>query len=256
MKFLTGMLALTRATNSQPFVSCLWLGLILLSPLYCDNNRFAWDDWSTHQPVLYATAIATSGPIIEFGCGNGSTDLLHEICEKEGRLLITLEDDLGWLNKFSEKYLGRGYNPDNSGWHKFYYVPGKNPNDPENPAHWVKFLNEFELLDQTFFDVCFIDQSPWLARYEALKMMKKRSRFVIVHDVDYFPMRGIFGTVIKPIKKNRKGKFDFHDVFKTFCVYFPNQPWPAPTGPPTLLGSNFEETLPAVDFSKEIVIEK
>jgi len=224
--------------------------------LNADNNRFFWDDWSTHQPVLYAIATSTKGPIIEFGCGHGSTDLLHEICEKEERILITIEDDLEWLTKFSEKYQGHGYNPDNSGWHKFYYVPGKNLDDRENPAHWIAFMDEFELLDQLSFDVCFIDQAPWLARYETLKRMKDRARFVVVHDVDYFPMNGVFGKVIKPIVDRNKGQFDFSDVFSTFQVYFPNQPWPADTGPPTLLGSNFEKVFPTVDYSNKITINK
>lgn len=232
------------------------LSLLSISHLHSDNNRFFWDDWSTHQPVLYKVAISTTGPIIEFGCGNGSTDLLHEICEKEGRTLITLEDDLEWLNKFAQKYLGQGYNPDNSGWHKFYYVPGKNLNDRENPAHWISFMDNFEPLTSLHFDVCFIDQAPWLARYETVKRMKDKARFVLVHDVDYFPMNNIFGKTIKPIINREPGEFDFSDVFSTFRVYFPNQPWPGFSGPPTLLGSNIEKSLPEVDFSQSIIIEK
>ncbi len=246
--------------NQGGFVNFLKMYLMLFFlcflSLYSDNNRFLWDEWSTHQPVLYAVAKATKGPIIEFGCGNGSTDLLHEICEKEGRILITLEDDLGWLNKFARKYEGKGYNPDNSGWHKFYFVPGKNAKDPENPAHWIAFMNKFDLLSLLNFDVCFIDQSPWLARYETLKRMKDKARFVLVHDVDYFPMHDIFGKVIKPISDRTAGEFDFSDVFSAYRVYFPNQPWPGHSGPPTLLGSNFQEDFPEVDFSNHIVIEK
>lgn len=234
--------------------TCLMIPILYVSSLYADNNRFFWDAWSTHQPVLYAIAMSTKGPIIEFGCGNGSTDLLHEICEKEGRTLITLEDDLEWLNKFTQKYLGKGDNASNSGWHKFYYVPGKRLDDLENPAHWVDFMDNFELLSSIEFDVCFIDQAPWLARYETLKRMKDKARFVVVHDADYFPMNNIFGKTIKPIINRNSGEFDFSDVFSTFRVYFPDQPWPGDSGPPTLLGSNFEEIFPAVDFSTSIVI--
>ena len=128
--------------------------------------------------------------------------------------------------------------------------------DRENPSHWVNFMDKFDLLSLLDFDVCFIDQSPWLARYETVKRMKDRARFVLVHDVDYFPTNNIFGKTIEPIAHRQPGKFDFSDVFSTFRVYFPNQPWPGHTGLPTLLGSNFEETLPEVDFSQRIVIEK
>jgi hypothetical protein len=200
--------------------------------------------------------VSTTGPIIEFGCGYGSTDLLHEICEKEGRTLITLDDNLEWLNKFTRKYLGQGYNPDNSGWHKFYFVPGKKWNDHENPAHWVDFIDKFELLSSLNFDVCFIDQSPWLARYETLKKMKDKARFVVIHDAEHYPMNNIFGKVIRPIVNNQPGEFDFSDVFSAFQVFFPNQPWPGSYGPPTLIGSNFEKVFPLVNFSKPIVIKK
>lgn len=233
----------------------LYIAFVLLIfnlKIYSDNNRFRWDTYSTHQPVLYSAVISTKGPIIEFGCGYGSTDMLHEICEKDHRILITLEDDLSWMEKFSSKYEGRGYNKDNTGWHKFYFVPGKNPKDHENPSHWVKFLNEFKLLDELNFDVCFIDQSPWLARYETLKKMKQKARFVIIHDVDYFPMKNIFGKVIKPISQMTEGEFDFHDVFIYYKVFFPDKPWPGFTGPPTLIGSNIDSNFPDVDFSKNI----
>ena len=229
--------------------------LCLVALLCADNNRFLWDDWSTHQPVLYAVAKATKGPIIEFGCGHGSTDLLHAMCEKEGRLLITLEDDWNWMNRFTQKYLGQGYNADNSGWHRFYYVPGKRLDDLENPAHWIAFMDHFDLLSSLDFDVCFIDQSPWLARYETLQRMKNKARFVVIHDVDYFPTHHIFGTTIQPIVNRQEGRFDFSDVFSSFCVYFPNQPWPADTGPPTLVGSNFESSLPLADYSQPIFIK-
>lgn len=222
----------------------MWMTLLFLSSLYSDNNRFFWDDWSTHQPVLYAIAISTSGPIIEFGCGYGSTDLLHGICEREERMLITLEDDWDWLNVFTQKYLGKGYNSDNSGWHKFYYVPGKKWDDPSNPSHWIDFMDQFEILSSLSFDVCFIDQAPWLARYETLKRMKHTARFVVIHDVDYFPTHHIFGKTIRPTINKNPGDFDFSDVFSTFRVYFPLN-----GGPPTLLGSNIENIFPTVNFS-------
>jgi len=224
--------------------------------LQADNNRFSWDDWATHQPVLHAVATATKGPIIEFGCGYGSTDLLHEICEKEGRILITIEDNLEWMSRFTSKYEGKGYNPDNSGWHKFFFVPGKNLADIENPAHWVKFMDELDLLNEIDFDVCFIDQGPWLARHETVKRMKDKARFVIVHDIDFFPVCNIFGKVVRPTVNRTAGEFDFQDTFSEFHVYFPNHPWPADTGPPTLLGSNFETVFPPVDYSKKIVISE
>ena len=47
---------------------------------------------------------STRGPVIEFGCGDGSTALLHEICKESGRILVSLDDDLKWLDKSRKKY--------------------------------------------------------------------------------------------------------------------------------------------------------
>lgn len=199
--------------------------------------------YHTHQPVLYKIATSTSGPIIEFGCGYGSTDMLHEICKENKRLLISLDDNLDWLLLFSRKY------SDDSEWHKFIFVPGKLQNDSDNPQHWIEFLNNFELLKMDF-DVCFIDQHPWLGRFETIKYMKNKARFIILHDCDYFPTNGIFGTTIRPIVNNNPGIFDFSDIFQYFKVYFPITPWPVWTGPPTLLGSDFEHDLPDIDFNE------
>jgi hypothetical protein len=200
--------------------------------------------FSTHQPVLYTIAMKTSGPIIEFGCGHGSTDLLHEICKKNQRLLISIDDDLDWLNKFSQKY------SDSDSWHQFFFVPGKNQNDPENGEHWTRFLEDFELLKTNYFDLCFIDQSPWSGRVETLKHMKNRARFFILHDCDYFPVSGILGKTIQSTFNQTPGIFDFSDLFRYFKVYFPLKPWPYDTGPPTLLGSDVESDLPELDYNQ------
>jgi len=193
---------------------------------------------------------STRGPVIEFGCGDGSTALLHEICKESGRILVSLDDDLKWLDKSRKKYLGDGYEPDNSGWHKFYFVPGrKNRVDPE---HWITFLDEFDLLEEVDFEVCFIDQGQWLSRYETIKRLKDKIRYIILHDYDYFPEFGIFGKIIRSTNqpKNIPGIYDFSAVFQYFTLYWPSRRWPGPTGPPTLVASNFDANFLDIDYSK------
>lgn len=216
------------------------------APLLGAEIKFShWTDpYYTHQPVLYEMAMRTSGPIIEFGCGYGSTDLLHEVCKENKRLLISVDDNLEWLNIFKEKYKG------DSEWHKFIFVPGKLSKDSDDPQHWINFLSNFELLKICRFDICFIDQHPWLGRVETIKHMKDKAKFIILHDCDYFPTNGIFGKTIRPIVNNRPGVFDFSDIFTYSKVYFPLRPWPVWTGPPTLLGSDYEEKLPDIDFNE------
>lgn len=225
-----------------------WILLVLacLTPLLHAGIEFSHrtHPYHTHQPVLYEVASRTSGPIIEFGCGYGSTELLHEVCKQDGRLLISLDDNLEWLNKFKEKYKS------DSEWHKFIFVQGKPSPASDSPQHWIDFMNNFDpLLTSCDFDICFIDQHPWEARVETIKYMKDKARFIIVHDCDYFPTNGLLGTTIRPIVDNHPGVFDFSDVFRYFKVYFPLSPWPVLSGPPTLLGSDFESDLPEIDFN-------
>jgi hypothetical protein len=228
-------------------------GMLLCFCIFCFLTRFVHADdpqfiysnpYATHQHVLKAIVQKTTGPIIEFGSGDGSTDVLHEMCKKNKRLLITLDDDLNWLDRYRRKYLGDGYNLENTGWHKIIFVPGKKKGG--NPAHWVKFFESFKLLQTVNFDVCFIDQAPWLARFETVKLLKDKAHYIIVHDCDYFPANGIFGKILKPLDRihHIPGEFDFSDIFLFSKTYYPSQPWPGDTGPPTLIGSNFDGEFP------------
>jgi len=225
--------------------------------LYAKWSPNSCDPYGTHQPVLYAIASKTTGPIVEFGCGDGSTDLLHEICKKNNRILISIDDNREWLNKFRQKYLGDGYLEDNSDWHKFLFVPGKT--DDSNPSHWIDFLDNCEPLKAINFDLCFIDQSPGLARTVTIIRFKDKARYIILHDCDmyvadkyedFIPNKQAIGKQIKPLDslKNISGVYDFSKTFRYFKVYFPPKPWPGHSGPPTLLGSNFESDFPDIDY--------
>ncbi len=58
------------------------------------------DKHQTHQPVLVACMGLTQGAVLELGCGNGSTLLLHSMCGVSGRKLVSLESNKEWMNKF------------------------------------------------------------------------------------------------------------------------------------------------------------
>ncbi len=232
------------------------LGVLSIA-LHAKWSPSSCDTYGTHQPVLYEIATKTRGPIVEFGCGDSSTDLLHELCKKNKRTLISVDDNLEWLNKFKQKYLDDGYKADNSGWHKFLFVPGRTDNS--NPSHWVDFLNNCELLKTIHFDLCFIDQSPGLARTTTLMHFKDKARYIVLHDCDMYvadeyedfvPNKQAIGKQIKPLNslKMIPGIYDFSKTFHSFKVYFPPKPWPGHSGPPTLLGSNFESDLPSIDY--------
>ncbi|MEI6242768.1 MAG: hypothetical protein WCP39_05115, partial [Chlamydiota bacterium] len=167
------------------------------------------------------------------------------------RLLISIDDNQEWLQKFSHKYLGDGYKEDNSGWHKFFFVPGANRKNNQNCDYWITFLDNTKLLNEIYFDLCFVDQSPWQARLETIKRFRSKSKYIILHDCDYFPEHGFAGKTIQHADyKNRiPGTYDFNDIIKYFKIYLPLKPWPLFSGPPTLLGSDFESNFPEINYN-------
>lgn len=211
--------------------------------------QFSWNPYATHQPILYKIARMTTGPIVEFGCGEGSTDMLHALCKATGRLLISIDHDEEWLSRYSTKYLGDGYVEDNSGWHKFILVPKHEGNTILKD--WVLFLDQCSFLKDVNFDLCFVDQSPGPARTETILRLKNRAKYIILHDCDMY-VSGELGQQIKPMDRQNQipGIYDFSQTFSAFKVYFPPKPWAGASGPPTLLGSNFEKELPDVNFHK------
>jgi len=44
-------------------------------------------NWGTHQVPLITVVVNTKGPILELGCGDFSTPILHALCTAEKRLL-------------------------------------------------------------------------------------------------------------------------------------------------------------------------
>lgn len=53
--------------------------------------------WGSHLVPLAAALGATSGPVLEIGCGHWSTPFLVRYCTAAGRRLVSVEDDGRWL---------------------------------------------------------------------------------------------------------------------------------------------------------------
>lgn len=205
--------------------------------------RFTWDPFSTHQPVLYEALLRTEGNVVEFGCGDGSTRMLHELCERQGKHLWTFDTDWKWLGKYTD------YATKN---HEIIFVD-----------NWDTFLREGGgRRSWMYCDVAFIDQGPFEARAVTVQLLKETARFLVVHDCDYFPGTGLFGFNLDPINGiEHPGHRTYEDVFQYWKEFFPLEPWPhPPTGPPILVASNYESVDDwEVDFEKyvsnELLIE-
>lgn len=209
-------------------------------------SSYKSNEFATHQPVLWTYLHETEGPVLELGSGYGSTILLHIYCQEMNRLLFTVDDNPAWLNKFASCA---------SDMHKFILL--NRSAHREDASHWKLFLNR-EDVRSTQWGLVFIDQSPWEARYHSAEILKNNAQILIIHDCDYYPENNkYFGKVIQRLQPYvTEGEYDFSDMFKYSQVYFPEKPWPAPTGPPTLVGSqtisNFK-TIHPEKFEREFI---
>ena len=90
---------------------------------------------------------------------------------------------------------------------------------------------------------------PWLLKQD-LKYFKDKCPYIIVHDVDYFPVHNKWGKAVQISAPNglKVYNMDFSDIVKHYKVYYPPFKYFAGiTGPPTLLCSNI---LTDVEFNK------
>lgn len=104
---------------------------------------------SSHFPVLAAAVARTSGPVLELGCGWGSTPMLKLLCRDAHKLLESYDNSKEWADLFGATHVER--------WDRW------NPKEP-------------------YYGVCFIDSSPGEERNQLIAKMKGRARYIIAHD--------------------------------------------------------------------------
>ena len=191
--------------------------------------EYIWDfnEYATHQPFLESYTRSTTGDVLEFGTGHGSTGLLRHILAGTGRKLVSIEDNLEWIDKM------KGLYPESSE-HTYIYLP---PSD--DGSHWKKFLESYK--HDTKISVVFIDQSPWEARVWTLTHFLKISEYCMIHDADFFSgsanSPGMLGHITDPnLPWTDENRYKFNlDKYK---LYFPPAPWSElRNGPPTLVTS-------------------
>lgn len=174
------------------------------------------DPYATHQKFLESYIRKTNGDIIEFGTGHGSTGFILDLINGTNRKLLSLENNEEWYSKMIKEY------PPTST-HEYIFV-----------KNWEETISK---LNKEQFQIVFIDQSPWEARVWTLDHFLETADYILIHDVDYFPTNNIFGK-INMQNSDKIPEFDFNDKFQKWKVYYPDEPWPSSTGPPTLVGSN------------------
>lgn len=190
------------------------------------NPNWNKDPFYTHQPFLKFYAEKCKGPILELGCGEGSTPLLHEICSNKGIQIVTMENNSEWMSRYN-KYISPS--------HRFLSVK-----DNGGADEWIKTFQDHSL-DQIAWGLVFVDQSPWEARHASMDFFKDKTDVMMIHDMDYFPESNTFGKVIRKTTRDNPGEYDFSEQFRKFKMYFPPSPWCSNSGPPTFVGTQKED---------------
>lgn len=190
----------------------------------------------THQPVLLAALRVSSGPVLELGVGEGSTQLIHDYCMKHKRRVVSVESNKDWLKRYTHLANAR---------HEFYQIES-----------WEPFYTD---ATKQHWGLAFIDQDSsdgFKNRAESFRRLRDHTDYIVLHDCDAFPHHRLLGEEIRPIvNESDPGERNWSkDVFywkehhprKWLCHLGGGKK----TGPPTLIASNtlsVDDVL--VDFS-------
>lgn len=128
---------------------------------------------ATHQPYLIRAIENSSGDVLELGMGMFSTDLIHHILRDTQRKIVSVEDNLDWMNKFKHN---------NSENHHFDLVE-------RSVDSWMAAVDYYS---KSKWGVVFVDQGwgeeIWRpSRNYSVQKLVDCSDFVVAHDADIFP---------------------------------------------------------------------
>lgn len=129
-----------------PMVKGRWLG---------DGN------WGTHMAALITAVVNTNGPVLEMGCGDYSSPLLHAICGADNRFLLSTETNETWMSLFYDL---------KSKLHHFHFVP--------NAQAWD------EVGGNSHWSVVFIDHAPAERRVIDIQRLRKNTDIFVIHDTE------------------------------------------------------------------------
>jgi len=107
-------------------------------------------NWDNHRPLLWWALEQTKDldlPILEMGCGEGSTPYLIEYCKKNKKNLISYDYSKEWADKY-------------------------------NAIH----VTDWDLINHENYSVILIDHSPGERRHIDIEKLKDKCEYMIIHD--------------------------------------------------------------------------
>jgi hypothetical protein len=150
-------------------ILALSISLINAQQLMVKNRKLGDPTYGTHMAPLLTVVARTNGPILEMGCGDYSTPLLHALCAPTQRFLLSTDTDKRWLSLFLDL---------RTQWHQFDYIPVYEDDWSRNPKP--------ELWDRIGTDrhwsVIFIDHRPGERRVVDIVRLRNYTDIFVVHD--------------------------------------------------------------------------
>jgi len=145
----------------KTFIFCVFAYFVLFS-IDLSARPIAKDArYGTHMPALITAVVNTTGPVLELGCGDFSTPLLHAICSVKKRFLFTTESNRQWMNYFLDLACD---------WHQFQHVPSFNSWD--------------EIGSGLQWSVVFVDHAPKERRVMDIVRLRPYTEIFVVHDTE------------------------------------------------------------------------
>ncbi len=117
------------------------------------------ENWDNYKPFLWQALEATSGRVIEMGCGNGSTKQLHFYCIDSDRLLYSYENNFEWYKKFKNLASDK---------HFIEWI--------DNDWDYVQFHDNIGVL--------FIDNAPGERRKTDIALYANKAQILVIHDTE------------------------------------------------------------------------
>lgn len=109
-------------------------------------------NWDNHRPLLYWALQQTKEsklPILEMGCGEGSTPYLLDYCKKNKRELISYDYQKEWAEKYNAIY-----------------------------------VSDWDIINHEEYSVILIDHSPGERRHIDIEKLKDKCEYMIIHDTE------------------------------------------------------------------------
>jgi len=114
--------------------------------------------YGSHLPLLMRVMEMTTGPVLELGAGIFSTPILHYICWRDKRQLVSMDNDprfYEWAGRFRNTY------------------------------HELMLVKDWAVADiEHAWDVALVDHSPGERRIVEIERLAQWAKYIIIHDTN------------------------------------------------------------------------